>query len=693
MLYQERKFDLPIETRRCSRPLYKYRANVNEPPESRLNACFTLVKIYSGDTSVYTPVDHYSTGEDLERNLTPEEARKELINLVRQGRTIVDALKVIGRSRSWYDTQRREAEGFAAYIDNARSRTSDLADEARSGISDFAEFSEKYLGAKVWDHMLNVVDMLEGKEPRWIHPSMTYEKGSAGLSRLLVNIPPNHAKTMTITINYVTYRVVKNPNINVIVISKTQEQAKKFLYAIKQRLTHPRYADLQAGFGPTDGYKATADMWSANKIYLGADIRESDAKDPTIEAIGMGGQVYGARADLIVLDDVVTLSNAGEWAKQQEWIRQEVASRLPPGGGQLLVVGTRVSAVDLYKELRSQQHYTDGIVPWSYLSMPAVLDYADDPKDWKTLWGKSEQPLAEDDTPDENGFFDRWTGPRLTAVRNEAGPSKWSLVYQNLDIAENAIFDPMCVRGAVNGMRKSGALIAGAAGHPDSPQNFYRVIGIDPAMSGDTAAVAYAVDRRTHKRFVMDVHVMSSPTPAAIRNLIRDWTDAYHPHTVIVESNAFQLFLTQDEEIRNFLSTRGINYRPHYTGNNKQDPEFGVASLAPLFGTIMKRDGNNNNLKHAGDNIIELPDSSRNEHIKKLIEQLVVWQPGVQGRRLKMDAVMALWFCEIVARDVLLTSSNVPNFLKNEFTPQKQIEDRYIVNLDDLAAAQRIVRM
>ena len=39
-----------------------------------------------------------------------------------------------------------------------------------------------------------------------------------------------------------------------------------------------------------------------------------------------------------------------------EWIQQEVASRLPPGGGQLLVVGTRVSATDLYKELRSQQH-------------------------------------------------------------------------------------------------------------------------------------------------------------------------------------------------------------------------------------------------------------------------------------------------------------------------------------------------
>jgi hypothetical protein len=629
----------------------------------------------------------------MDRQLTPEEARKELIDLVRQGRTIADALKVVGRSRSWYDTQRREADGFAAYMDNARFRTQDLAVDARSNLDDFAGFSSKFLGTKVPPHMMNVVNMLEGRDPSWLDPAMVFEKGSGGLSRLLVNVPPNHAKTMTITINYVTYRIVKNPNISVMVISKTQEQAKKFLYAIKQRLTHPRYADLQASFGPADGYKATADQWSATKIYLGGDIRDNDAKDPTVEAIGMGGQVYGNRADLIVLDDVVTLSNANEWAKQQEWIRQEVASRLPPGGGQLLVVGTRVAAVDLYKELRNPQHYTDGILPWSYLSMPAVLEYADDPKDWKTLWAKTEQPLTDTDVPDENGMFDRWTGERLTAVRNEAGPSKWSLVYQNLDIAENAIFDPTCVRGAVNGMRKSGALVAGAAGHPDNSSNFYRIIGIDPAMSGDTAAVAYAVDRRTHKRYVMDVHVMTSPTPAAIRTLIREWTDTYHPHTVIVESNAFQLFLTQDEEIRNFLATRGINYRPHYTGNNKQDPEFGVASLAPLFGSIIKRDGLNNNFKHAGDNLIELPDSSKNEHVKKLIEQLVTWQPGKQGKQLKMDAVMALWFCEIVARETLLASTNVPNFLANEFATRADQESRYIINLDDLAATQRAVRM
>ncbi len=112
----------------------------------------------------------------MERQLSPEEARKELILLVRQGRTIADGLKVVGRSRSWYDTQRREAEGFSALIDNARFRTQDLAEEARSNLSDFAQFSEKYLGTKVPAHMLNVVSMLEGKDPSWLHEAMVYEK-------------------------------------------------------------------------------------------------------------------------------------------------------------------------------------------------------------------------------------------------------------------------------------------------------------------------------------------------------------------------------------------------------------------------------------------------------------------------------------------------------------------------------------
>ncbi len=627
------------------------------------------------------------------RQLSPEQARLELLDLVRQGRSIADALIVVGRSRSWYDQARRDVAGFAALMDNARLRKADVVEEARSSDMGFAEFSEKYLKTKVWDHMGNVVDLMEGREPRFLHPSMIYQPGSAKPgSRMLVNVPPNHAKSMTVTINYVTYRIVKDPNISVMVVSKTQDQAKKFLYAIKQRLTHPRYADLQAAFGPADGYKAASDMWSSTKIYLGGEGRDNGEKDPTVEALGMGGQIYGARANLIILDDTVTLSNAGMWEKQMEWITQEVASRLPPDGGQLLVVGTRVSSVDLYRELRNPDHYTDGDIPWTYLAMPAVLEYKDKPEDWVTLWAKSEVPLSESDTPDENGNYERWSGKRLDRVRNEVGPKRWSMVYQNLDVAEDAVFDPVCVRGAINGMRKPGQLISGAAGHPNNPEGFFRVMGIDPAMTGDTASVMYSIDRRTGKRYVMDINIMTSPSPEAIRNLIKEWADAYKPHTVIVESNAFQLFLTKDEGITQFLATRGIAYRPHHTGNNKQDPDYGVASLAPLFGTKVKREGQEAT-KHAGDNLIELPDASRSEHVKKMVDQLVSWQAGKRGKQLKMDAVMALWFCEIVARETLHKAQGISNFMPNEFASINDIENRYVVNLDELAAAQQFVRL
>ncbi len=52
--------------------------------------------------------------------------------------------------------------------------------------------------------------------------------------------------------------------------------------------------------------------------------RTSTEKDPTVQALGIGGQVYGARANLIILDDCVTGANAHEWAKQLEWIQKEV---------------------------------------------------------------------------------------------------------------------------------------------------------------------------------------------------------------------------------------------------------------------------------------------------------------------------------------------------------------------------------
>lgn len=608
-----------------------------------------------------------------------------LVEQVRQGMAITDGLKIIGRSRSWYEEQRRKDREWAELVDRVRTALAN-PDDRQMNAGEFTEFAEKYLQRKIWPHQQNMIDLLEDREPSWLHPSMVYEKGTVGSRRLLINVPPNHAKSMTVTVEYVTYRLVKDPNISVMIVSKTQEMSKKLVYAIKSRLTHPRYMDLQLAFAPVDGWKASADQWSATRVYLDSTTRTGSEKDPSIEALGSGGQIYGSRAHLIVLDDIATLANANEWPKQMDWIRQEVASRLGPGG-QLLVVGTRVAPVDIYSELRNPEHYTDGRVPWTYLSMPAVLQYAEDPEDWQTLWPKSDEPFTEDDEPDEDGAYPRWTGPRLANVRNEVGPRKWSLVYMNQDVEEDATFDAVAVRGSVNGGRQAGPLQAGMRGHPENTDGFYTICSMDPAVAGNTAAVAYSVNRRSGERYVLDVRVISGPTPAQIRDLIHEMTDVYRPHEWIIEANAFQGFLVYDEQLNQSLANRGVLLKPHHTNSNKQDPDFGVASMSGLFGTVATSQSNTRH--HQGDNLIELP-STHSYGVKMLVEELISWSPMVKTKHRRQDTVMALWFAELRARE-LVSGSKKPTFFanKNKFLSDRDRERQMVINLDDMFAADQ----
>ncbi len=97
----------------------------------------------------------------------------------------------------------------------------------------------------------------------------------------------------------------------------------------------------------------------------------------------------------------------------------------------------------------------------------------------------------------------------------------------------------------------------------DFLNGFTYICGLDPAMIGDTAAICYAIDRSTSKRYIVDAIKISRPSPADIRNLIFDWTSLYSPSEWIVEKNAFQSFLTQDEGIRMHLAqTRSKNCSP-----------------------------------------------------------------------------------------------------------------------------------
>ncbi len=603
------------------------------------------------------------------------EAKEKVLLMLAQGSTITQAMASVNRNDVTFRQWAMKDADFKDRADKARLEGKGVkADFKNLKEISFEEFSEQFLDTKLFDHHKDWVDLIEGREPRWIHPSMTYEPGAA--NRVLINVPPEHAKSTVITINYVTYRLAIEPNVRIIIVSKTQGMARKFLSAIKTRLSHPSWIKLQTAFGPNGGYKADSPTWSADMIYLGSG-RDSGEKDPSVQALGFGSQIYGARADLIILDDVVMNSNAHEWEKQIEWLQKEVITRLGRHG-KLLIVGTRVAPVDLYKMIRDGQQWTGGKSPFTYCAMPAVLEFDEKPKNWKTLWPWTDRPEGEKDEANEQGLYPKWDGPSLFTRRSEVAPSVWAMVYQQEDVVQDAIFSPSTVAGCVNGMRKRGPLKPGAPGHPKNLESSYTVIGLDPAMTGNTAAVVLTYNRADSMIYVLDAVNMTDPTPAKIRNLIEDWVPKYKPQELRIEINAHQKAYALDDDLRQWLSMYGCQLNSHFTGKNKWDTNFGVASMASLFGTL--RDG-----RFQDNNMIELPSNEGSEGLKALVQQLITWKPDTRNAT---DCVMALWFAVIRVRELMQQQSTSAKWMQNRWATRAQKSQRFGINLDEAFAEQ-----
>ena len=609
------------------------------------------------------------------QNVSKPDAQLKVLALLEQGATITAAMAAVGRQDTAFRQWTMNDADFKDKADKARlaGKGVKVDLEELKHIS-YPEFSTQFLDTTLFDHQLNWLDLIEGVEPRWQPEGMTYEPGDP--KRVLINVPPEHAKSTTITTNYVLYTIVTNPNARVIIVSKTQGMARKFLGAIKTRLSHPAYTKLQTAFGPNGGYKADATQWSADMIYLGTG-RDSGEKDPTVQALGFGSQIYGARADLIILDDVVMNSNAHEWEKQIEWLQKEVITRLGRHG-KLLIVGTRVAPIDLYKMIRDGSQWTGGKTPFTYCAMPAVLAFDEDPKKWVTLWPKTNIQENDIDEQFEDGLYPKWDGPSLFKRRSEVAPSIWAMVYQQEDVQSDSIFSPTCIAGSVNGMRRRGILKAGVPGHPKNTDSLYTIIGLDPAMAGATGAVVASYNRADGKIYVLDCVNMIDPNPMKIQTLIEEWVEKYKPQELRVEINAHQKAYALDDNLRNFLAQYGCQLNSHFTGKNKWDVSFGVASMASLFGSA--RDG-----RFQDNNIIELPSNEGSEGLKTLVQELITWKADTRN---PTDCVMALWFTIIRFRELMQQGSRVGQFAPNRWSTRAQKAQRTSLNLDQAFADQ-----
>ena len=365
--------------------------------------------------------------------------------------------------------------------------------------------------------------------------------------------------------------------------------------------------------------------------------RVSAEKDPTVRALGVGEQIYGARFDTIKFDDVAVVENQSNPDRVQgmlSWMDKEALSRIGRNG-KAIWVGTRVMPGDIYSFLRQRMGYK-------------VIQY----------------PCILDDTLEETLWPDHFPYEQALIHRAEMKPADFQLVYQNVDVPGlGASFTPEMLEEAKDTSR--------ILGHFDP--DWRLVAGLDPAGgnkdSGFTAMTVIGIDIHTGHRYVVDQVAVKSMKAPQMKEQIVEWSERYPLTEWRVEVNGVQSQLIQyDRELVKVLAQKGVRVVPHTTHRNKWDPTFGVESMAPLF--------------HTGQVSIPWGNQPSAQKMQPFLDELMAFPMGTTS-----DRVMSFWFTHIAAKEIL-ERPHMPMFDERMRVPKRIKRRRRTVDFDQQTVHQ-----
>lgn len=163
-----------------------------------------------------------------------------------------------------------------------------------------------------------------------------------GGNRQLQLWPRGHFKSTVFTVAYSIWRLVREPNLRILIANARLDNSKAFLREIKSHFE--RNDKLRA----IAGHQVTKDSkWTETEIIIKG--RRKNLKEPSIQVAGVGQSMVSQHYDLIIMDDIVNNENTSTQEQIQktiDWYRLSI-SLLEPDG-QTIIVGTRYHYADLY---------------------------------------------------------------------------------------------------------------------------------------------------------------------------------------------------------------------------------------------------------------------------------------------------------------------------------------------------------
>jgi hypothetical protein len=231
--------------------------------------------------------------------------------------------------------------------------------------------------------------------------------------RGLAMAPRGSFKSTCLTVAYLIRRVVNDPNVRILLVSGSQENACRFLDIIQQQFrTNETFRALFPEVVPNF---QTVTRWNRTEICVPRSARWGEA---TIEAVGAGGTLVSRHFDHIHNDDLIDEKMAespAEVARAVNFYKLEESLLVSPKRGTIVTVATPWGFHDPYAWMQKHERglalYKRGAInPDGSLYFPEELDHAelDRLRDKYGSWHFQCQYLVDPKDPEAMSFDERW---------------------------------------------------------------------------------------------------------------------------------------------------------------------------------------------------------------------------------------------------------------------------------------------
>ncbi|WP_213667620.1 phage terminase large subunit [Staphylococcus capitis] len=216
---------------------------------------------------------------------------------------------------------------------------------------------------------------------------------------IIIEMPPRHGKSLTVTETFPSYFVGKHPNKKVIVAAYGDGLARHF-----GRLNRNKFIE----YAPK-----VFNVEIANDNGSVADWSVLDNNGGMIST-GIGGSITGKGSDLLIIDDPVKNAQDAQSKTMRERVWQEWESTLSTRlhkGASVIVIMTRWHEDDFVGRLLENSPFK-----WERLRLPAIAEDEND-----ILGRNLGEPLSR-----ELGFDEHWAESK----KIEVGSRTWASLYQ-----------------------------------------------------------------------------------------------------------------------------------------------------------------------------------------------------------------------------------------------------------------------